>query len=161
MPMMLTLIEAIAGRPKAEAVARQLGLSHWDARHDSAAFQFNRPFATTVMGNRAALWNHETLGLQLTPGIDEVSLALVADAWSRTYRSRAETFAAGPQMSLGGIRILPDRVGTTSPPEHRLPPIIGQPAIALDRTLNAIQQRYGARTAYVVAMQLEYPRRAG
>ena len=40
MPMVLTLIEAIGGREKAEAVARDLGLTHWDARHDSDAFAF-------------------------------------------------------------------------------------------------------------------------
>ena len=39
MPMSLTLIEAIAGRERAEAVARDLGLTHWDARHDSGAFR--------------------------------------------------------------------------------------------------------------------------
>ena len=42
MPMSLTLIEAIAGRDKAEAVGRDLGLTHWDARHDSDAFKFTR-----------------------------------------------------------------------------------------------------------------------
>ena len=30
-------------------------------------------------------------GVRLEPGMDEVSLALVADAWSRTYRSTATT----------------------------------------------------------------------
>jgi hypothetical protein len=28
-------------------------------------------------------WNREQLGIELSPGVDEVSLALVADAWSR------------------------------------------------------------------------------
>lgn len=39
-------------------------------------------------------------------------------------------------------------------------PAIGnrRPAEALDRTLAEITARYGARTADVVAMQLEYPR---
>ncbi|RUU51436.1 transcriptional regulator, partial [Mesorhizobium sp. M2C.T.Ca.TU.009.01.2.1] len=59
MPMMLTLIEAIAGRDKAEAVARDLGLDHWDARHDSGAFRFTRPFALTAIGNTLAFFNHE------------------------------------------------------------------------------------------------------
>lgn len=45
MPMAVTLIEAIAGRGKAEAVARDIGLAEWDARHRSDAFQFTRPFA--------------------------------------------------------------------------------------------------------------------
>jgi hypothetical protein len=50
MPTMLTLIEAIAGRERAEAVARDLGVPAWDTRHDSDAFRFNRPFATTTPG---------------------------------------------------------------------------------------------------------------
>jgi putative intracellular protease/amidase len=54
MPMSLTLIEAIAGRDKAEAVGRDLGLTKWDARHNSGAFQFTRPFALTAIGNRLA-----------------------------------------------------------------------------------------------------------
>ena len=94
MPMSLTLIEAIAGRDKAEAVGRDIGLADWDARHDSNAFRFTRPFALTAMRNVLAFWKREQLGIELSPGIDEVSLALVADAWSRTYRSRAVTFAA-------------------------------------------------------------------
>ena len=57
MPMTLTLIEAIAGREKAEAVARDLGLDHWDARHASDQFKFTLPFALTVSGNVAAIWN--------------------------------------------------------------------------------------------------------
>ena len=111
MPMSLTLIEAIAGRDKARAVGREIGLPDWDARHESDAFKFTRPFALTAIGNTAAFWAHERLGIELKPGVDEVSLALVADAWSRTYRSQAVTFAsaAGALQSRNGIRILPDR----------------------------------------------------
>ena len=117
MPMSLTLIEAIAGRDKAEAIGRDLGLAGWDTRHDSGAFQFTRPFALTAMGNTLAFWNREQLGIELVPGVDEVSLALVADAWSRTYRSRAVTFAgtAGAQPTRNGLRILPEQVATTGP----------------------------------------------
>ena len=88
MPVSLTLIEAIAGRDRAEAVGRDIGLANWDARHDSGSFQFTRSFALTAIGNTLAFWNRERFGIELAPGIDEVSLALVADAWSRTYRSR-------------------------------------------------------------------------
>jgi transcriptional regulator GlxA family with amidase domain len=59
MPMALTLVEAIAGRAKAEAVAREIGLAHWDARHRSQAFQFTRPFALTAIANTLAFWNRE------------------------------------------------------------------------------------------------------
>jgi transcriptional regulator GlxA family with amidase domain len=160
-PMSLTLIEATGGREKAEAVARDLGLIHWDARHASDAFRFNRPFALTVIGNTLAFWNREQLGMELQSGIDEVSLALVADAWSRTYRSRAVTFTGAPGAleTRNGIRIFPDRISTSWPAEQLLPAIGGRlPREALDQALHSIATRYGTRTADVVAMQLEYPR---
>lgn len=163
MPMMLTLIEAIAGRDKAEAVAHDLGLVGWDAQHASAAFRFTRPFATTVLANGMAFWNREELGIRLEPGMDEVSLALVADAWSRTYRSSATTYAAssGAVETMNGLRILPDRAAADWPEGRQVPVFSdGKPADALDRTLEAITARYGAPTTSVVAMQLEYPRRA-
>jgi putative intracellular protease/amidase len=161
MPMMLTLIEAIAGREKAEAVARDLGLPSWDARHNSDAFKLTRPFALTAMRNTLAFWEHEELGIELAPGADEAALALVVDAWSRTYRSSAATFAITPGAieSRNGIRILPDQIAAYWPAE-RLVPAIGNrpPAKALEATLDAIGQRYGERTTDMVAMQLEYPR---
>ena len=160
MPMMLTLIEAIAGRDKAEAVAKNLGLARWSAAHNSHAFQFTRPFAQTVLRNTVAFWNHETLGIELTPEVDEVSLALVADAWSRTYRSRAVTFARTDevQQTRNGLRVLPDRVAMEWPDQRRLAIGDQAPAKALDEALAAIETRYGRRTAHFVAMQLEYPR---
>jgi hypothetical protein len=132
----------------------------WDARHDSGAFRFNRTFALTVMGNSLAFWNRERLGIALVRGVDEVSLALVTDAWSRTYRSRAVTFAAraGTIESRNGIRVVADQTATSWPTERKLPPIGDRPpAEALDETLRAIAERYGIRTADVIAMQLEYP----
>jgi putative intracellular protease/amidase len=160
MPMMLTLIEAIAGREKAEAVAGDFGLPAWSARHASAAFTFTRPFATTVLGNMLALWNRERFGIELQPGMDEVSLALVADAWSRTYRSTARTFApaVGAVTTRNGIRIIPDEVSGDWPEKNRISTFPdSKPVEALDGTLAAIADRYGARTSSIVAMQLEYP----
>jgi putative intracellular protease/amidase len=161
MPMSLTLVEAIAGRAKAEAVAWDIGLVQWDAGHESEAFQFTRSFALTAIRNTMAFWNRERLGMELTPGVDEVSLALVADAWSRTYRSRALTFSRTDTalMTRNGIRVIPDRIVADWPAKHQLPTISDlQPARALDEALGGITSRYGTRTADFVAMQLEYPR---
>ena len=161
MPMSLTLIEAIAGRDKARAVGRDIGLAEWDERHESDEFRFTRPFALTAIGNTVAFWVYERLGIELKEGVDEVSLALVADAWSRTYRSQAVTFAraSGALQSRNGIRILPDEVAASWPSERLLPEIGNtKPAEALDETLRAITARYGTRTTDFVAMQLEYPR---
>ncbi|WP_163268918.1 DJ-1/PfpI family protein [Chelativorans alearense] len=161
-PMMLTLIEAIAGRAKAVSAARNIGLEEWDARHASGAFKLTRPFATTVLANRMAFWKREKLGIWLEPGMDEVSLALVADAWSRTYRSSATTVAASPDAveTRNGVRVIPDQSGMDWPEARRVSHFPNQrPADALDQALEAITARYGDRTANVVAMQLEYPRR--
>lgn len=159
MPAMLTLIEAIAGREAAEKTARDLGLSEWNARHDSGAFKFSRSFALAAIGNTAAFWNHERIDIELESGLDEVSLALVADAWSRTYRSRAWTFAPAPGAlkTRNGVRIIPDYVGAVPQGSQRLAVKREPPALALDQALAAIGGRYGAGTARFVAMQLEYP----
>jgi putative intracellular protease/amidase len=161
MPMALTLVEAIAGSDKAHAVGREIGLPDWDARHESDEFSFTRPFALAAIGNSAAFWAHEKLGIDLKDGIDEVSLALAADAWSRTYRSHAVTFAAtsDTRQSRNGMRIYPDAVAANWPADRLLPPVWDRkPAEALNETLRAITERYGARTTDFVAMQLEYPR---
>jgi putative intracellular protease/amidase len=160
-PMMLTLIEAIAGRERAEEVARDLGLDQWDARHASGAFRLTRPFATTVLLNRLSFWNHEELGMPLVPGMDEVSLALVADAWSRTYRSSIITFAASASaiVTANGIRVLPDQEAAGWPEDRRVSTFPDRrPVDALHHALHAITGRYGEPTANVVAMQMEYPR---
>jgi transcriptional regulator GlxA family with amidase domain len=156
-PMMVTLVEAIAGRQRATELAADLGLDTWDARHDSAGFALTRPFATTALVNRLGLWRHEMLGLPVGDGIDEIALALVADAWSRTWRSQVATVAAGPITTRGGLRLLPDR---SAAPDRMLPPPDGRPLPALDAALTAIAARYGAATARFVAIQLEYPQDA-
>lgn len=160
-PMMLTLVEAIAGREKVQKIADDLGIEAWDARHSSAAFKLTRPFATTVLANRMAVWNREDVGIELKPGMDEAALALVADAWSRTYRSSAFTLAGSTAAvsTANGIRVLPDRVDGDASSVRRVSTFPNRRlAEALDRTLDAITDRYGEPTADVVAMQLEYAR---
>lgn len=158
LPMSLTLIEAIAGPARAADVGRTLGLADWDAGHDSDAFRFNRRFALTVLGNILQPWRKETLGISLSREQDGVALALAADAWSRTYRSRVESYAPtpAPVRTREGVLIVPDRAGL--PPAGRsLPHRDGPAAVGLDQTLAAIADRYDGATAEVVAMQLEYP----
>ena len=76
MPTMIALIEAIAGRPKAEQVARDLGLDNWDARHRSSAFQLTWEHQKTYLRNWLSFWRHETLGVPVSEGVDEIALLL-------------------------------------------------------------------------------------
>jgi hypothetical protein len=68
------------------------------------------------------------------------------------------TFSASAEAQPGraGLRILPDLVAGDWPVERLIPAVRDRPAKALDHALAAIGDRYGRRTAELVAMQLEY-----
>jgi hypothetical protein len=86
---------------------------------------------------------------------------LVADAWSRTYRSQAVTFSGSTSAitTANGVRVLPDRADDHWPEDRRVSTFSGQRLTdALDKTLHIITDRYGEPMTNVVAMQLEYPR---
>jgi putative intracellular protease/amidase len=158
LPVSLALVEAIAGRERAAEVARRFGAGSWDARHDSRPFALGRRMIWTALSNKAALWRAETHGLPVREGVDEVALGFTADAWSRTFRSKAATVAArpGPVTMRRGLKLIPDRVGgdgLTMQPE----PPAREPAKALPATLDAIAARYGRDTATFVSIQLEHP----
>ena len=158
LPMSLAVVEAIGGRERAEGLARELGVLRWDESHDSDAFRLGGHFWTAV-GNTLAFWSHEAVGLPLTDRVDDIALAFTADTYSRTFRSTVATTALtdAPVITLRGIEVLPDRVGTAAVPATTLAPLSStEPARALDASLEEIAERYGRRTAAFVALQLEY-----
>jgi hypothetical protein len=160
LPVSLALIEAIAGATRAQAIADELGVSTWGAGHDSDAFRNGSDYAWTVVRNTLAFWGHETIALPIHHGIDEVSLAFTADAWSRTYRSNAVSTAAETVVTTAhGLELLVDRPGNWDEDDVRLGPLRdNQPARALDEALQGIEARFGGSTVAWVARQLEYPR---
>jgi putative intracellular protease/amidase len=158
LPLALTLVEAIAGRERADAVAARFGVPSFGAEHASREFALDRPAVATLFGNTLAVWRHESLALPLADGVDEVALALTADAWTRTYRAKVETAGAKSEVtSARGLVVLADR--SESPPAERVLALPAPGASALDAALDGIGARYGAATADLVALQLEYDRR--
>ena len=156
-PASLALVEAMAGPARAGALAEQLGVSSWGPAHDSDAFRGRRGYVWTVVGNTLAVWGHDTFGLSVADGVDEIALALTADAYSRTYRSQAVVVAARPLKTRHGLTLIPDRA--TAEGTILLPPLPSQqPARALDTALADLEQRYGPATAGWVARLVEYPR---
>jgi hypothetical protein len=110
-----------------------------------------------------AFWSHETVGVPVSPGSDEIALALTADAYSRTYRSTAYLVSKSnaPIKTRRGLVLLPDgAVGVSAAPDRTLPALDGMPspASAFDAALKGIEQSYGQATAAFVALQLEAPR---
>ena len=165
MPTSLALVEAIAGRERAAAVARTLGLADWSTRHDSDAFQPRLgvnlgAFAATNYTNH---WFHsmQRIGVPVAPGVDEIALAITADAYSRTGRSRAYAVSVSgePLTTRYGLVLLPDDVAVNAKPLDAVLPALASEASArvLDTVLASIATRYGRNTAYGVALDFEYP----
>src|SRR5690606_11061317 len=157
-PATIALVEAIAGRAKARELAEELGVSHWDARHDSSAFRLTNEHRKTFVRNWIAFWRRETLGVPVSEGVDEIALGLTVDAWSRTASGTAITIAAGETVrTRHGLRIHP-AARRQAAVDRMLPsPSADTPARALDRALADIEARYGRPTAEIVALSMEYP----
>lgn len=83
-PATLALVEAIGGPDKARGLAAELGVSAWSPAHDSSRFGLDAGRAWNYAINKAAFWRHERRRVDVQDGIDDIALALAADAWSRT-----------------------------------------------------------------------------
>ena len=94
-PTMLALVEAIGGREKAQALAAELGVTSWTPAHDSSPFGLNAGRTWNYVLNKAAFWRHERWSVDVQDGMDDIALALAADAWSRTGRVSVERLGFG------------------------------------------------------------------
>lgn len=112
MPVSLALVEAIGGPARAAEVAACMGVKDWSPRHRSASFHLRAGHAWTASVNWLSFRSHEDIGIPVAEGVDEVSLALAADAYSRSCRSSAFSVAASsaPIRTRHGLVILPDKV---------------------------------------------------
>ena len=159
-PISIALIESIAGRARAGQVADFLGVSDWSAAHDSEQFKLTAAAAYTVLRNKAMFWKHEALGVGVQEGVDEISVALLADAYARTRRSDAVSVARSdkPVLTRRGLVLIPDRaVNARRQPSRMLPSFATlPPARTLDHALEGIAASYGADTAAFVALTMEY-----
>jgi putative intracellular protease/amidase len=158
-PAMLALVEAIGGSRKAHALAADLGVASWSPVHDSAAFGLDAARRASYVLNKLAFWRHERWSVGVHDGMDDVSLALAVDAWSRTGRAGVEAAAAGPVTLRSGMLLAaqPAAQGLLRLP---LAPAL-RPMQQLDRTLCDIAQRHGTARRDWVMLELEYPGPAG
>jgi transcriptional regulator GlxA family with amidase domain len=158
LPFSLALVEAIGGRERAAALAAELGVDEWDARHNSEAFQRRGEVIRSAALNTLAFWQRDAIGVRIENGVDEIALAFRADAWSRTYRSKAFAVAAGeaPVRTRSGLLVQAEREPDDSTLDLIASAASTHSAAALTETLEAISHRYGAGAAALVALQLEY-----
>jgi hypothetical protein len=111
--------------------------------------------------NWLSFWANEEIGIPISNGVNEIALAVTADAYSRTYRSNAVSIAPTKDevLTRGGLVIVPDRSADSKNAPHRMLSPIGdkKPVEALDAALRDIAEKYGQATSAFVALQLEYP----
>jgi putative intracellular protease/amidase len=153
-PATLALVEAIGGPARAEAVAQELGVSSWGPAHDSARFGLTVGRGVAYVRQGMAFWLDERWQVDVHDGMDDIALALAADAWSRTGRVSLEAASAAGAVRLrSGLRLL-----THKPDDSpRLPLAAGlKPVPQLDRTLCEIAERHGSARRERVLLEMEY-----
>ncbi|VVD80992.1 Isonitrile hydratase [Pandoraea iniqua] len=159
-PLALALVEGIAGRDRALDVARSLGATDWSAQHVSAGFQLNARRLWTVASNTVSVWRHETLAIPVADGVDDIALALTADAWSRTWRTTvmatpASTHSADRVRLASGLTLV-----TMAPRPSAARPLALLPnrnaMTQFVQSLHDIEQRYGAAERDIVELAMEY-----
>jgi putative intracellular protease/amidase len=155
-PMLISLVEAVGGRDRAQSLAAELGVESWSPKHDSSQFGLNGQRRWNYIVNKVAFWQHERWSVDVSDGMDDVALALAADAWSRTGRVSVDASAAGPVRLASGMTLV------AQPIEQQMPRVPLEPSLKsvqqLDRTLCDIAQRFGDARQDRVRMELEYPR---
>ncbi len=153
-PMSLALVEAIGGRAVAQATAKRFGVRDWSAAHSSANFEIRK--ADIVRTAAGAVLGHETIEAPIADGVDEVALALRADAWGRSYRTTVVTTHPGlaAVRSRHGLTILPDDEAKAG--RYVIPGGAGPAVPQLDMALAAMDQRYGAMAVRLAVAGMEY-----
>jgi transcriptional regulator GlxA family with amidase domain len=158
-PVSLVLVEAISGREHAAALAGSLGVARWDAGHASDAFILDRRTVLTAAANLLSVWGYQTVAIPLRDHVDDVTLALTADAYARTYRTSVRSVSDGPGeiVTRQGLTVIAD---ATRPPDDptAMVSVSATGGSAIDAALDGVGQRYGEPTAAFVALQLEYER---
>ena len=164
LPASLAVVEAIAGRAKADAVARALGVATWDANHESGAFGAAERRLMDAAASRRGHSRPTPIGVPVAEGIDEIALAFTADAFSRPHGTLAVAVAEDldPITTKRGLTLLPERqAGAENAPKEMVPAFtVAAPAAAMDASLDKIAEIYGPERARLVALQMEYPRRS-
>jgi len=155
-PMSLALVEAIGGHAAADVTAARFGVTGWSSQHRTADFVLTKEDTAAAMKNLAAVWSHETVEAPIADGVDEVALALRADVWARSYRTKVVTTNAGrtPVRSRHGLTILPD--DQPQPGRYVIPGGVGPAMPQLEAAMASMGERYGPAEVRLAKIGLEY-----
>jgi hypothetical protein len=98
--------------------------------------------------------------LHVAEGVDEIALAITADAWSRTGRSMLHALSpwSAPVRTRSGLMVVPATLAAGHRMDRELPDLDATPSAQwFEKSLDGIGRLYGKTTAYGVALNFEYP----
>jgi putative intracellular protease/amidase len=156
LPTMLALVESIGGRDKAQALAAELGMTSWNPAHDSSPFHLNAKRRVNFLLNKAAFWRDEQWNIDVQDGMDDITLALTADAWTRTGHVEVAATSPSNRVTLRSGVVLMTQPAVEGTPRVPLAGTL-KPVQQLDRTLCEIGERYGEAQREWAMLELEYP----
>jgi putative intracellular protease/amidase len=154
LPTMLSLVEAMGGHERAATLASELGVASWTPEHDSSRFglTFERAFHYVLA--KLSFWRNEQWSVEVDDGMDDIALALVVDAWSRSGHVRVHASAAQPVTLRSGMVL---EVQPAKDADRLLRLEEGRaPMQQLERTLCEIGARFGAARREWATIELEY-----
>lgn len=155
LPASLAIVEFLGGREAALRTAARLEVAAWDDRHSTAAFRLSWRSRWAFVANHAAFWRCERVGIPVEEGVNEIVLALHADAWARTGRARVvATHPQGRVASARGLWI--ETEASDGKEDVALEPHDSRTRLRLDEVLAAISSRYGPATGELVRLEMEY-----
>ncbi|MBM9576577.1 DJ-1/PfpI family protein [Leptospira sp. 201903070] len=159
-PISIALVESIAGKKRARQIAKEFGVIDWGTAHNTSNFEFESRHYWTAIKNFLSFWSYENIGIKTAPGIDETTLALVADSYARTFKTNVFAISDSGQkiQTRGRLTFFTKKIkGEEKTFDRILENVDIFPAvIALDKTLSRISSFYGTATSSFVAIQIEY-----
>jgi transcriptional regulator GlxA family with amidase domain len=155
-PVSLAVVEAVGGRAAAQAAAERIGVSDWSPAHRTADFHVSKLDFARAAAALLARWTHETVEIPIADGQDEIALALRADAWARSYKTKVATTSAqrAEVRSRHGLAIVPDDQPQTG--RYVIPTRPGPATAQLRATLADMDHRYGALSVRLAKLGMEY-----
>lgn len=168
LPGSLYLVEQIAGRPRALALARSLGLEGYSAAHDSDAFRLSAGDYWLAATNMLFVWPRDSYAIDVDTGVDEVGLAFAGDMLSRTFRARVFVVSERSEVrTRHGLRLVaserPDEVSARAVKvriggaEESGSLTVGEGGRAPDDISRWLARRYKPALAHFVTTTMEYP----
>lgn len=160
LPVSIALVQAMAGKEKARALADTLGVNDWSSKHSSDAFQ--QATDDPSMAWRVQQKAPAQVSIPLSAGMDEIALALRAEAYSHSGAAQVVSVSDSmkPLRTRHNLLVVPDKqivILGAQPTALNAESALLPSAKALDTALDDIAREYGPAAAAQAARVMEYP----